>query len=217
MLVAVLTSACEQGQGQGQGTNAPAAVPADESVETAGEKKWEFTISSYAYLVPDSRDFVQPTVNADRGWFHFEARYNYENLDTGSAWLGYNFSGGERFPWEFTPMVGGVYGETDGVAPGYKGSLGWWKLKLYSEGEYVFDHDVYSESFFYNWSELTLALVDWFRFGMVTQRTRIYGEDRDIQRGVLGGFTWRNLDLAGYVINPDETKPTLALSIGLSF
>ena len=36
-------------------------------------------------------------------------------------------------------MLGGVFGETTGVAPGYKGSLSWWKLELYSEGEYVFD------------------------------------------------------------------------------
>ena len=36
-------------------------------------------------------------------------------------------------------MIGGVFGDTTGVAPGYKGSLSWWKLELYSEGEYVFD------------------------------------------------------------------------------
>ena len=48
--------------------------------------------------------------------------------------------------------------------------------------------------------------MDWFRFGMVTQRTRLYGEDREIQRGILAGFTWKNLDVAGYVISPDESK-----------
>ena len=36
-------------------------------------------------------------------------------------------------------MLGGVFGDTTGIAPGYKGSLSWWKLELYSEGEYVFD------------------------------------------------------------------------------
>ena len=56
-------------------------------------------------------------------------------------------------------MLGGVFGNTTGIAPGYKGSLSWWKLELYSEGEYVFDTGDSSESFFYNWSELTLAPV----------------------------------------------------------
>jgi hypothetical protein len=76
---------------------------------------------------------------ADRDWLHLEGRYNYEALDTGSAWVGYNFSGGDMLAWEITPMLGGVFGDTTGVAPGYKGSLGWWKLELYSEGEYVYD------------------------------------------------------------------------------
>ena len=78
---------------------------------------------------------MQPTFTADRDWLHLEARYNYEALDTGSAWVGYNFSGGETVTWELTPMLGAVFGATDGIAPGYKGSLGWKKLELYSEGE----------------------------------------------------------------------------------
>jgi hypothetical protein len=36
-------------------------------------------------------------------------------------------------------MLGGVFGKTNGIAPGYSGTLDWWKLRLYSEGEYVFD------------------------------------------------------------------------------
>lgn len=201
-----------QAQAETGDTNAGAAA-----LETEEERKWEFAISTYAYLMPDARDYVQPTITADRDWFHFETRYNYENLETGSAWLGYNFSGGKKITWEFTPMVGGVFGESDGVAPGYKGSLSWWKFQLYSEGEYFFDADVKHDSFFYNWSELTFAPVEWFRFGMVTQRSRTYSGDRDIQRGVLAGFTYKNIDLAGYVINPDESKPTVVISVSLTF
>jgi len=112
--------------------------------------RWSFSASAYTYIVPDSRDYVQPTFTADRGWLHLEARYNYEGLDTGSAWVGYNFSGGEKLAWEIAPMLGGVFGDITGVAPGYKGSLSWWKLELYSEGEYVFDTANSSDSFFYN-------------------------------------------------------------------
>ena len=114
-------------------------------------------------------------------------------------------------------MVGGIVGETDGVAPGYKGSISWWKFELYSEGEYFFDADVKHDSFFYNWSELTLAPVEWFRFGLVTQRTRLYKTDRDIQRGVLAGFSFKKVDLTGYVLNPDESKPTFVLAAGVTF
>ena len=181
------------------------------------DNAWSFSASAYTYVVPDSENYVQPTFTADRGWLHLEARYNYEALDTGSAWVGYNFSGGEKLAWEFTSMLGGVFGDTAGIAPGYKGSLGLWKLELYSEGELVFDAGESSDSFFYNWSELTLAPMDWFRFGLVTQRTRAYESDRDIQRGLLVGFTYKKVDLSAYLLDPDADTPTFVFAVGLDF
>lgn len=178
---------------------------------------WSFDLSVYTYFVPDGNDYAQPTFIADRGAVHLEARYNYENLDTGSVWLGRNFAGGDDLAWAFTPMLGCVFGNTTGLAPGYRGSLGWRKLELYSEGEYVFDTGNSSKDFFYNWSELTLAPVDWFRFGLVTQRTKAYETDRDIQRGVLVGLSAKRIDLTTCVFNPDESHPTVTVSIALSF
>ena len=160
---------------------------------------------------------MQPTITADCNWLHLEARYNYEALDTGSAWAGYNFSGGKKLAWEVTPMLGGVFGDTSGIAPGYTGSLTWWKLELYSEGEYLFDTRDSSGSFFYNWSELTVAPVDWLKLGMVTQRTRAYQTDRDIQRGFLVGLSYKQVSFTTYVFNPDESKPTVVLALGITF
>jgi hypothetical protein len=212
-ILVVLSLTVVLGYGQpAAATNAPPTV-----AEPEADKSWSFSASAYAYFVPDSREYVQPTFTADRDWLHLEARYNYENLETGSAWIGYNFGGGKKLTWELTPMLGGVFGNTTGIAPGYKGSLSWWKLELYSEGEYVIDTGHSSLSFFYNWSELTLAPVEWFRFGLVTQRTRAYQTDRDIQRGVLAGFSYKKLDLTAYVFNPDESRPTVVVAAGLSF
>lgn len=211
LLALAVTLAAAIAQGQEPATNSAPPVVDEET-----EKKWSFSASLYTYFVPDDREYVQPTFTADRAWLHLEARYNYEDLETGSAWVGYNFSGGDKLAWEFTPMLGGVFGNTTGIAPGYKGSLGWWKLELYSEGEYVFDTDDTSDSFFYNWSELTLAPVDWFRFGLVTQRTRVYETDRDIQRGLLVGFSFKRVDLTAYVFNPDD-KPTWVFAIAFGF
>lgn len=193
-------------------TNPPPPLP-----QAADEPAWAFSASVYTYLVPDDRDYAQPTITADRGWLHLEARYNYEDLDTGSAWIGYNFSMGEKLSLEFTPMLGGVFGETTGIAPGYKGTLGWWKLELYSEGEYVCDTRDSSDNFFYTWSELSLAPVDWFRFGLVVQRTKLYQTDFDIQRGFLVGLAYKRLDFTTYVFNPDASRPTVVLGLGFSF
>lgn len=212
----VLGAGCAWGQ-----TNATSVLVATNlpplAIEEEIEDTWSFSASVYTYILPDESDYAQPTVTADRGWLHLEARYNYEDLETGSVWVGCNFSGGDKLAWEITPMLGGVFGNTDGLAPGYKGSLSWWKLELYSEGEYVFDTGDSSESFCYNWSELTLAPVDWFRFGLVTQRTRVYENDREIQRGLLAGLSFKRLEVTAYVFNPDDSQPTVVVGVALNF
>ena len=138
----------------------------------SGRESLVLSASVTTYIVPDFQEYVQPTFTADRAWLHLEARYNYENLETGSAWVGYNFSGEEKLEWEFTPMLGGVVGNTTGIAPGYRLSTTYWKFEFSSEGEWVFDTGNSEGSFFYSWSELSVSPVDWFRFGLVGQRTR---------------------------------------------
>jgi hypothetical protein len=191
-------------------------VHAQAAAGETGEKAWSFSASASTYIVPDDREYVQPTITADHGWLHLEVRYNYEGLKTGSAWIGYNFSIGEKVSLEFTPMLGAVFGETKGIAPGYKYTLSWWKLELYSEGEYVFDTDNSSDRFFYTWSELSLAPVEWFRFGVVIQRTKLYQTDFDIQRGLLIGFSHKDLSFTTYVFNLDD-KPTVVLGVSVDF
>jgi hypothetical protein len=205
----------------GQMTTGQPATATTNSTPAAAEQPaapaWSFLASAYIYFPPDSQDYVQPTIRADRNWLHLEARYNYEALDTGSAWVGYNFSVGEELKLDFTPMLGGVFGKTNGYAPGYEFTLGWRKLQLYSEGEYVFDSRNSSDSFFYTWSELTLAPVDWFEFGLVIQRTKVYRTDLNIQRGLLVRFRYKKLDLSTSVFNPDADKPTYVLAVSASF
>jgi hypothetical protein len=205
---------------QGLGQTVTNALPATNTFPTAVEEepgKWSFSSTISGYLVPDSRDYVQPTITADHAWLHLEARYNYENLDTGSTWLGYNFNGGKKLAWAVTPMLGGVFGDTTGVAPGYSGTLNWWKLELYSQGEYVLDTGDSSGSFLYNWSELSVSPTTWLRLGMVTQRTRAYRTDRDIQRGFLVGLSYKKLSFTAYVFNPDDSRPPVVLAAEVQF
>jgi hypothetical protein len=185
--------------------------------EEADEKAWSFSASATTYIVPDFQEYVQPTFTADHGWLHLETRYNYENLETGSVWVGYNFAVGEKLALEATPMLGGVFGDTTGIAPGYKFTLTYWKFELFSEGEFVFDTGNSEGSFFYNWSELSLSPVDWFRFGLVGQRTHAYQSDVDIQRGLLVGFSYKKMNFTTYVFNLDQGKPTWVFAVGVSF
>jgi len=186
---------------------APEAVPLD----------WSFAASVYTYLPPKDDAYAQPTITADRGGLHLEARYNYEDLETGSVWVGYNLSVGDALSLELTPMLGGVFGNTTGIAPGCHLTLGWWWLELYSEGEYVFETSDHTESFFYSWSELTLSPVDWLRAGLAMQRTRVYQSELEIQRGFVVGLSIKRFEIAGYMFNPDKREPAYVFSIGVQF
>ena len=178
---------------------------------------WSFSASAAGYIVPEGRSYVQPTITADHNWLHLEARYNYEALDTGSLFAGYNFSVGDKLVLEATPMVGAVFGSTNGVAPGYKITLSYEGFELYTEGEYLFDTDNSSDSFFYTWSELSYSPLDWLRFGVVIQRTKAYQSDLDIQRGLLLGFSYKQVNFTTYVFNLGWEAPTFVFSIGATF
>jgi hypothetical protein len=194
-----------------EGTNQVAAP----KVEVT-EKRWSFSASAYTYLIKDDHDYVVPIVTADRDWFHLEARYNYEAPDTASVWVGYNMSFGDKLSLELTPMLGGVFGDTSGIAPGYRATLGFKRLELYTEGEYLFDSKDSSEDFFYTWSELTFALTDWLRVGAVIQRTKLYETESDIQRGFLVGVSLKRMSLTTYVFEPGDDA-TYVFAVGFGF
>ena len=204
----------------GEPTEAAAQDPSPTEQAAAASSpgpSWSGSASVAGYFVPEDSNYLQPTVSVDRGWLHLEARYNYEAQQTASFWAGVNFEAGERVTLALTPMFGIVTGDTDGVAPGLLVTLATWKLELYSEAEWMVDTAETSDIFFYNWSELTLQPVEWFRFGLVTQRTRAYQSDRDIQRGLLGGVMWRNASFTGHVFEPFSDQPTVVVSIGVQF
>lgn len=191
---------------------------AQEASEEPGERAWSFYASAYGYFLPPGEsDYVQPTVTADRGRLHLETRYNYEAPGAGSVWAGCNFSVGDTVTFDATAMLGGVFGSTVGVAPGFKATLTWTKLVFYAEGEYLFDTNDSADSYFYAWSEISWAPVAWGRLGLVGQRTRAYQSDLDVQRGVLVGVSFDPVDITTYVFNLDERSPTVVFALGVSF
>jgi hypothetical protein len=196
--------------------SAPALAEAPSTDTAEADAEWAFSASAYMYFVPGDRSYAQPSFTADRSALHLEARYNYEDMRTASLWVGYNLAGGDELGWTLTPMFASVFGRSNGVAPGCRGSLSYWKLELYSEGEYLFDFGDAAASFFFNWSELTIAPLTWLRAGLVTQRTRAYATTRELQRGVLAGVSFGIASLTGYVLNPDDNRPIVIVAMSLS-
>lgn len=178
---------------------------------------WDFNLSLSGYIVPHGQSYTSPTLTADHGILHLEARYNYEAQRTGSLWFGYNYSVGKKINLDLTPMIGGVFGDVNGIAPGLEFTVTYKKLQLYSANEYIFDTTTKSGNFFYTWTQLTYSPTDWFSFGYVTQRTRAFQTPLEIQRGPLVEFTHKKISFSTQVFNIGEADPTYVLSLGYSF
>jgi hypothetical protein len=172
----------------------------------------------YGYAVPDEPDFLMLVVPVDIGRLHVEGRYDYESLHSGSIFAGVSVRAGERVQLKATAMVGGVFGDLDGVAPALRLTLSFGRLDLFVEAEYVFDlHDL-GASFFYSWSEAGFSPLAWLRLGLVVQRTRVLHNDLDLQRGVFVGVTVLGaVTLAAYELNLGWISPTYVGAVGVSF
>jgi hypothetical protein len=187
------------------------------ATDDATAKQWLFSLSTFGYLVPHDQSYGSPVFTADHRWLHLEARYNYEAQETGSLWAGYDLSVGDRLVFEATPMLGAVFGNTTGIAPGCELALSYKKIELSTESEYVYDPSDSKNSFFYTWNELVYSPTDWFHAGLAAQRTRAYHTPLDVQRGFSVGFSHKSLDFTTYVFNAGWTDPTVVLALGFTF
>ena len=185
---------------------------------TADAARWAFSATGMYYSFRDQDDFVLAVATADRGQLHLEARVNYEAIDSGSLFVGWKFSGGEKITYEVTPILGAVFGQMEGIAPGFEAAIGYGIVDFYMEAEYVRDLEVREDSFTYSWSELGFSPLEWLRFGLVGQRTTVYQSDRDIQRGFFAQVIYRKATLGVYVFNPDDSDNRFAVfSLGAEF
>ena len=183
----------------------------------AADSAWEFAITAYPADVRGGENYTSAIAAADRGPLHFEARYNYESIGARSAFVGWSFAGGEDLSWEVRPLAGGVWGSIHAFVPGLEASLAWQKVDLYVEAEYVRDNRSQADRYTYAWSELGFRPVEWLRVGVAGQRTRLYGGDRDFQRGPFAQFTWSKLTVGGYWFNPGASDQIFIGSIGVAF
>lgn len=194
----------------------PPSIAPPKPLDTV-KNPWSFNLTTDGYIIPNGTDYASPVFSADRSWLHLEARYNEENLRTGSLWLGYNFAAGKKLALNVTPMIGGVFGRTTGIAPGCEASLSYKKVQLSVSNEYVFDTTHKSGSFYYTWPQLTYSATNWLRVGLMSERTRAFQTSLDLQRGFLVGISRTKWESTVYTFNAGFTDPTVVLELGLNF
>jgi hypothetical protein len=191
------------------------ALAAAEDGAGAASPSWELRAALTAYFLhqPD----LQPTVAADRGWLHLEARYGYEDRRTGSLFVGRNHQLGQTLTLELTPMLGGVFGRTNGIAPALELALRWDALELSTEAEYVVDLGDTSGSFFYSWSEATVTFGGRGHAGVAAQRTKIIFTPRVVSLGPMLGASIDRFTATVYWFDPFANGQFVAVVAGATF
>jgi hypothetical protein len=200
-------------------TDATAADPGrtEQSNGSTAADRWTYSVSAYYFAFPHESDYWVGLATANRDALHLQARYNYENINAGSIFAGWTFAAGETFSVSVTPIVGAVFGTTQGVAPGAQVAAAYRSFDFYFEGEYVFDVQNRGNSYFYAWTELAAKPVEWLRGGFVGQRTSINQSDRSIQLGGFAQLLFGRTSFGVYLFNPGSTDWFAATSLELRF
>jgi hypothetical protein len=175
------------------------------------------SITGFYYAMRDESDFGVGVAALNRDALHFEGRYNYEARGSGSLFVGWNLSGGDRVTWQVTPILGVLFGESRGVIPGLEATVAHGAFDFYVEAEYVADSRHHDDSYFYAWSELGWKPVEWLRLGLVGQRTHTVHTSRDLQRGLFAQFLTGPFTVAIYAFNPDSSSRYVIGALGVAF
>ena len=179
--------------------------------------EWELAATAYWNKPRGEDSYVSGIFAADHDALHLEARSNYEAVDSQSVFVGWTFTGGETLKYKATPLLGSVSGDKRGPIAGLEATLYYGRWDYYIEAEYVHDLDDHKASYVYAWTELGYRPVEWLRAGIAAQRTRVYGEGRDIQRGGFAQVTFDMWTLGAYWFSPGASDQVSIVSLGLAF
>jgi hypothetical protein len=168
-------------------------------------------------LVQDDDDYLMPTIVLEVSGWHFEGRRNYEEKNSSSLWIGYNFEIGKELKLNIIPLAGVVIGSVAGAAPGLELEMSYDILSLNIQSEYFFNAENIDYSFFYTWNEFGVTPIDWLYAGIVIERTKAYKSDREVQAGLCAGISYSQFYFTTYLFDPNKVDRSMLFALGWEF
>lgn len=178
----------------------------------------ESSIEQY-HVVGYSRNYTPMSIahfQNDKKWYA-EGRYNYEDVQTFSFYVGKTFSKANDLSYSVTPLIGGAFGTFNGVSTGINMDFDYRRFFFSTQSQYSFSTDHRTSNFFYNWSELAYQPLKWFYGGVSVQHTRLYQAERLFEAGVLVGFSFRNLTVPFYTFAPFKKERYFMLGLTIEW
>ena len=195
----------------------PVVTYSQELPPTHEAPRWSYFAIFDFYLLSNDSDYLQPTIKVDRGAFHLEGRYNYEDFETGALLIGRKFGLDNAVEFEIIPMIGAVFGNTNGLAPAVSLRLAWNRIELYNESEYVVDRDDEDYNFLFAWTEAVIWPTQWLRIGLAEQRTHPSSAPADVAPGLLVGLAFKRAGGSLYLFDPGDGERYAIIGFEVSF
>lgn len=151
------------------------------------------------------------------GDHYFEWRYNYEDINTLTWYMGRPFSNDEKLMYEIVPMAGISFGQTLGISFGLKLLAEYKGLSFTSEGQLTYDLKENANSFIYNRSDISYWFTDHFGIGTAHQVYAIFADQAKHKGGPMLSFSFHALDLQLAVLDFSKKEIFFYLGIGYTF
>jgi hypothetical protein len=174
-------------------------------------------MEQYSYSGMPLSEAIVPVyhIQSARKWYG-ELRYNYEDVQTLSAYAGKTITAGKTLEFSITPMLGFSTGRFTGISLAANSEINWKKFYISSQSQYSIGIKKGSEAFLFNWSELAYNITPRFYTGLSMQYTRQSGQT-DIEPGLLAGISFNAFSIPIYVFSPFRQGQYFILGINYEY
>ncbi len=164
------------------------------------------SFQQYYYYYKGSPGTYAPIVSYEfNNNLYLEGRYNYEDINTGSLYIGKTFETSSALSVSFTPIAGAVFGFYKGASIGANLYVNYKRLNLSHQPQYTLSTAGKENNFLYSWSDLSLDLTDNIAVGVSAQHTKTTYEKSLLEKGVMLQFSFKNWSLPIYAYNPQSS------------
>ena len=171
-------------------------------------------VESYHSLSRNQAYVWMPVLNyTNKHGFYGEARYNYEELQTGSLYAGKKFTGGKKINYSVTPMLGVVFGKYNGGSAAMNVDFEYERIFFSGQLQYTVNKENKEENFFYNWAEAAWQPLDWVYAGVSMQQIKLRNENLKSVPGLLLGFQINSITVPLYLFSPFNNERNLVIGL----
>jgi hypothetical protein len=143
-------------------------------------------MQQYYYMGEKQNFTMVPMVyfQNNNNWY-FEGRYNYEALNTVSAYAGKIYEKKSTFSYSLNPVAGLVAGEFNGGSAGLNVNADYKNFNFSSQAQYSFSVENKNQNFTYSWSEFAYDATQNIGAGVCLQQTGEYNLQNKFDKGIF--------------------------------